>query len=255
MLVVNFMLLSVGLFQLPQLQLIYRLSPPPLHPSSPLRAQSTSNKSNESFCKLHLNYPFTAGTLSLSFPFLSLSLSHFVCLLAHAFIYCSSFYCCHCWCCWCCHMAAGKHPWTDNGTTIGARIWHAKWIKQPKLINTLLVVHQPISHPSLLLPPCFCPVFSVHCNLGFVAQWNWMQIEKQTNTHTHARTALKFTRFPFQLKQFQLQLPPLPFLPSSLWQTFNAMPLRAPLSRQCFLCVLGFLVHANGLCWECHQTG
>lgn len=160
-------------------------------------------------------------------------------------------------------MALPHDSWQtslNRQTTTMGGTWHAKWIKQPKLINTLLIVPRPLPFPLLLTHPfastssLFNPSasagFSVRCNLGFVAQLKLNANRKTrtlthknahwTHTQTHTRTALKFTRFPFQLKQFQLQaqLPcptPRPG-PVSIYRH----SLRAPLSRQCFLCALLF---------------
>lgn len=133
----------------------------------------------------------------------------------------------------------------DQTAKVNKHFAHCAW----PLPLPLLLTH-PFASPSPLFNPSASAGFSVRCNLGFVAQLKLNANRKTrtlthknahcTHTETHTRTALKFTRFPFQLKQFQLQaqLPcptPRPG-PVSIYRH----SLRAPLSRQCFLCALLF---------------
>lgn len=158
-------------------------------------------------------------------------------------------------------MALPHDSWQtslNRQTTTMGGTWHAKWIKQPKLINTLLIVpgpfrfHFSLPIPSLPLHPSLTPrrlpvlvsvaiwVLLLKLNANRKTRTLTHKNAHCTHTQTHTRTALKFTRFPFQLKQFQLQaqLPcptPRPG-PVSIYRH----SLRAPLSRQCFLCALLF---------------
>lgn len=151
----------------------------------------TSNKSNECFCKLHLNYPLSVWPLcnphfsSSQPPPLPLRI---LILLMHSFIYslALSF----------AAFGAGPFGWVgpfcvwlphghghtgilgaDNGQQTAA----AK--QQQQLAGKVDQTAKVNKHFAPWWPQTlFVPSRSVHGNLEcvFVANWNWMQIEKQT---------------------------------------------------------------------------